>query len=659
MEKFRKIINNQYLIIRKISEGGFATVYRAWDCMLEKIVAVKRIHQEYSKDAKYVDMFRDEAINTAKLEHENIVRVVNFIKEKDGGFYIVMDYVRGIDLEYLIEKCRTNSVKIPCDVSLYIISEVIKALDYAHNIREELTDRLLNIIHRDISPGNVMLYFDGKVKLTDFGIAKVGQQQNRAAKKEKLRGKIAYMSPEQAEANTHLDGRSDLFSCGVILYELLTGEKAFSGGNELEIWQKVRKANIDFKKLKDNNIPEDIQRILKTILQRSRGKRYQSAAEMYLEMKRYLHRKSASEELIRKYKSFLESMTSDEIKHLEREMKTDLKQDYNALFRKTRKGDEAGPKEKKVKKKGGINKPSRVIAGSGQGANKAVSENKDNVLKIDGGIEGGKKDTDVLEYKLELKESIEKEDAAIPVNYNEEDYYQSVSKLKIAFLFVLLAFIGYCVWDIYSGITVYGMVLHTKIWPAALVIDSIPSGAKVKLINNDIDLVRERGYNSKTPILIERLSLGAYDLKLSKEGFGEVKKIVNVYGIYKGKQTVSVESSIVVNGVYKIPFDVELEIDSTPSRADVYIDGEKVGKTPFSGKFAMGKYNIFLIKSGYDILGSEVKGTYVDGECLLNMQKTSVKQDRVDKSFWMISDNAGSEGKKRFVLHGRLKESYF
>ncbi len=329
MGRYWAIINNQYLIIREIGTGGFATVYKAWDSVLQKVVAIKKIHKEYSNNAKYVDMFRKEAVNTAKLEHENIVRVINFVKDNDG-FCIVMDYVNGVDLEYLLRKCHTNFIKISIDIGLYIILEVLKALDYAHSIKDELTDKPLNIVHRDISPGNVMLYFDGRIKLTDFGIAKVGQQQRRT--KEKMKGKISYMSPEQAKVKTNTDLRSDLFSCGIILYEILTGEKAFDGDTDLDIWWKASKANVDFKKLRACKIPDEIQEVLKKVLQKSPARRYQSAAEMYLEIKRYLSKRVNTEELRRQYKNYLEELVDSEVKAMEKEMEKDSKLDLQAIL---------------------------------------------------------------------------------------------------------------------------------------------------------------------------------------------------------------------------------------------------------------------------------------------------------------------------------------
>ena len=169
MDKEKKI-ENKYVIKQLIGSGGLASVYKAWDTMLHKYVAVKKIHKKFSDDAKFVDMFRQEAVNTARLEHENIVRVVNFIKE-NGDYYMVMDYVKGVDLEYFLKKCRKSDISVPPEIAFYIIAELVKALDYAHKVKDELSGKPLNIVHRDVSPGNVMLYYSGKIKLTDVADA--------------------------------------------------------------------------------------------------------------------------------------------------------------------------------------------------------------------------------------------------------------------------------------------------------------------------------------------------------------------------------------------------------------------------------------------------------------------------------------------------------
>ena len=308
------IINNRYCVISELGVGGFAIVYKAWDNMLQKFVAIKKIHEEYSKDAQFVDLFRTEAVNTAKLEHENIVRVINFIKDDDGSFYMVMDLVNGVDMEYLIEKCRKSVVKLPVHLILYIISEVVKALDYAHTVKDEITGLPLNIVHRDISPGNIMLYFDGRIKLADFGIAKAGDKMIKDSKKGKLKGKIAYMSPEQARGEINIDGRSDLFSCGLVAIEAITLEKVFLGDTEFDIWQKVKNAEVNFQKLKEQNISEEMLFLLMKILQKSADNRYKNAAEMFLGIKRILIKKGKAEEIKSEYVKFISILLDDEIK---------------------------------------------------------------------------------------------------------------------------------------------------------------------------------------------------------------------------------------------------------------------------------------------------------------------------------------------------------
>ncbi len=327
MSKFIPIINNQYIVIREIGAGDFSSVFKAWDSMLQKIVVIKKINKECSSDSEYVSMFRKEAVNSAKLEHKNIVRVVNFVKE-EGYYYIIMDYVKGISLEILLEKCHKNSLEIPLRMSLYIISEIAEALKYAHSMRDELTGRSLNIIHRHISPGNIMLFFDGKIKLADFGIATSGVQHQ----KEKLKGRVSYMSPEQAEMTKNVDVRSDIFSCGAVLFEMLTKQKPFSGNTDVDIWRKVRVADVDMQKLIDSEIPEEVQGIIHKALKKASKERYQNALEMIFEIRRYLKKGSNIDELEGKYKVFVKNIMKEEIEALKKEMKGDATIDFKAVL---------------------------------------------------------------------------------------------------------------------------------------------------------------------------------------------------------------------------------------------------------------------------------------------------------------------------------------
>lgn len=327
-----KIINDQYLIIRQIGGGKYVSVYKAWDSMLQKIVAVRKISKDYVKNPESIGVVHKRLINTAKLEHENIVRVVNFIKNSEGDVYLIMDYVMGIGLDDLLKKCSQNSIKIQANIVLYVMQEILKALDYAYSLKDELTGKLLKVLHYDICSSNIMLYFNGRIKLTGFGIARIGQDLGTMSEKDKLTERLAYMSPEQVEMSGNIDERSDLFSCGTLLYELLSGEKAFTGINELNILRKIRKAEIDFSKLQEAKIDNELQKIVKKSLQKSPDDRYRSPAEMFLDIKRYSVRNLSAEGKKDEFTEFLSKNVNDDIKERRQEMEKDSKLDFRELM---------------------------------------------------------------------------------------------------------------------------------------------------------------------------------------------------------------------------------------------------------------------------------------------------------------------------------------
>ena len=191
----------------------------------EKIVAVKRILPHLSENQEFVDMFVHEAKVVAGLTHPNIVQIFD-LGRIGHSYYIAMEYVHGRDLRTTENRAREKGLRLPLDLSLRIVSQVCAALDYAHRRRDE-TGRPMQIVHRDVSPPNILISYEGDVKLVDFGIARAATKAP-STERGVLRGKLLYMSPEQAWGRP-IDGRSDVFSLGVVLYELVTGAKAFLG----------------------------------------------------------------------------------------------------------------------------------------------------------------------------------------------------------------------------------------------------------------------------------------------------------------------------------------------------------------------------------------------------------------------------------------------
>jgi serine/threonine protein kinase len=217
----------RFRLLRRIASGGMATVYEAeqmGDRGFTKRVALKVIHDKYAKQPEWLQLFIDEAKLSANLVHGNIVQIYQF-EEVDGVFYMAMEYIRGVTLRALIDHHRAIGEPVPPPLAAYIVSRVCRALDYAHNFVDDSGNRLY-IVHRDVSPGNVLLTWDGQVKLADFGIAKARSMRDPAEERRMTIGKKHYMSPQQI-VGENVDWRTDVFSTGVVLFELLALQQLF------------------------------------------------------------------------------------------------------------------------------------------------------------------------------------------------------------------------------------------------------------------------------------------------------------------------------------------------------------------------------------------------------------------------------------------------
>jgi len=258
----------KYQLVERLAAGGMAEVFRAkalGAAGFEKDIAIKRILPQFSADEAFVKMFIDEARLAAQLQHRNIVQIFDF-DQVDGAYYIAMELVEGCDLKLLARR----SERLPVSVSLYVVSEALKGLGYAH--QRTINGQPLHLVHRDVSPHNILVSRSGEVKISDFGIAKA-QARATATGSGIIKGKLSYMSPEQARGDK-IDHRSDLFAAGVVLHELLSGVRLFEGDSEMEIIAKVQRCQVAAP-----NISPPVDTVTLKLLAREPVARFGSAAE--------------------------------------------------------------------------------------------------------------------------------------------------------------------------------------------------------------------------------------------------------------------------------------------------------------------------------------------------------------------------------------------
>lgn len=280
----------KYILLEKLATGGMAEVYLAKSQGAEqvsKFFAIKRILPQFSNNSEFIDMFKEEAKIAISLNHKNIVQIMEF-GEVNGQFFLVMELIEGRNLRQVLTRLQNATQKLTTEHIVFILNEVSQGLDHAHRSIDPSTGKPLNIIHRDISPQNVMVDFDGGVKICDFGIAKA-ESKIDSTQAGTLKGKFGYMSPEQAEG-LELDFRTDIFSLGIVLWELLAQDRLFLANNEINTLRKIRECQIPSLKKIDPNIHTELERITNKALAKDRNQRYQTAAEFHRDLNRFLNR---------------------------------------------------------------------------------------------------------------------------------------------------------------------------------------------------------------------------------------------------------------------------------------------------------------------------------------------------------------------------------
>jgi serine/threonine protein kinase len=278
----------KYLLLDRVNIGGMAEVWRAKTFGaggFERLVAIKRILPNIAEDEEFISMFIDEAKITVQLTHANIAQIFE-LSHLANSYFIAMEYVSGKDMRAVFDRCRKKGEPAPIPLTCYLIAKCCEGLDYAHRAKtRQGTD--MNIVHRDVSPQNVLISYDGEVKVIDFGIAKAA---GKATKTQAgiLKGKFGYMSPEQIRG-LPLDRRSDVFAIGVCLYEMLTGERLFVGDSDFSVLEKVRKVEVLPPSHFNRKIPEPLERIVMKALAKDVDDRYQYASDLAMDLQGFMY----------------------------------------------------------------------------------------------------------------------------------------------------------------------------------------------------------------------------------------------------------------------------------------------------------------------------------------------------------------------------------
>ncbi|MDL1871712.1 PEGA domain-containing protein [Deltaproteobacteria bacterium PRO3] len=295
-----------YFILEKIAQGGMAEIFKGltYDFSgLKKFIVIKRILPHIAVNKDFIKMLIDEAKIAVKLSHGNIAQTFDLGKVADD-YFIVMEYVDGRTISQIYKKTVEYKTFIPIPISAYVVSEICNGLDYMHRRKDE-NGRSLEIVHRDISPQNVILTESGNVKIVDFGVAKAAFKLSEM-ERGVLKGKFAYMSPEQTEGK-NIDFRSDIFSTGVVLWEMLTGRRLFKKKSNPETIDAVQAMTVFPPSAYRNEIPSDLDEIVMRALERDPQRRYAAAADMSLDLTKFL---------LRHYPEFKPTQVGDFLKEI-------------------------------------------------------------------------------------------------------------------------------------------------------------------------------------------------------------------------------------------------------------------------------------------------------------------------------------------------------
>lgn len=285
-KKFERF--GKYLILDHLVDGGMAKICRSrfLGDQANKIVAIKMVQPQFSNDPSFVKMFQDELNITFGMLHPNVMQVYDYGKT-NGQLYTAMEYIHGANLKQYLDRLKERKVVFPVEITTYIISQVCQGLYYAHTFTDKLTGKPFNIIHRDISPHNIMLTYDGAVKVIDFGIAKA-DTNSEATQAGTIKGKLSYLAPEYLEG-LDLDQRYDIFAVGITMWEMLCSRKLFQAANDLAVLKQIQTCKIVPPSQVNPNVPKELDAIVMKALAKDRSQRYENMDQFNRALVKFLY----------------------------------------------------------------------------------------------------------------------------------------------------------------------------------------------------------------------------------------------------------------------------------------------------------------------------------------------------------------------------------
>lgn len=598
-----KVLNSRYQLLSVIKRGGFGIIYKGYDSVLGREIAVKEIKQELLDEAQYIDQFQDEARHAAKMNHQNIVHIFDLVHTQDNRFYIVMEYIDGLDLSKLMKECQIRGQLIPHHLAVYIIAEVCKALDYAHNCYSTDNNEPLNLVHQDISPSNIMITNNGLVKLIDFGIA--GKQKRSVIEKNQMtfQGKFHYMSPEHVVVDTNPDKRSDIFSLGLVLYETLEGKRYFHNEGIHDIIETLRNGKLKLKELE--HTPKLLQKVLYKALEKSPQNRYQNANQFYIDLVTYLVINTDPAKIDAELAEFVSQFTLNHTGDRPTKGKFEIKDSddfFETVF------DDIQKHEPSTERPQARNMTSEEIAGR----DNYQSEIQEAVISPPGVKEVISRQNKVpLQHDVEVEDEIKTVIDVVRLSTRGHKKLFLRSVIGLTGLIVIFSIL-----DVVFQWTRVGTRIYDHLFPPAIRISSVPAGAKVFLDNEPVP--------GATPISVKKIQPGVHELKLKAAGYAPLIKSIHVPR--KGRAYVKGEKGHQGSHLYILRFKTTLELDSNPQNAEVYINNIKFGKnTPCTVTWEVGEpCQIEMRKRGF----RNITGFALD---------TEQRVDNVeDRRFWKL-----------------------